>query len=314
LRSDNGGATVRIDDLDLNLLVSLDALLRERSVSRAAVFLSRSQPALSAALARLRDHYHDELLRRVGNQYELTPFATQLLERTGPALASIERVFSIEPDFVPERSDREFRIAMPDEAHLVLLPALERYVRKRAPDVKIRVVTLTGELATEAHQALRSIDAMVLPHGMLSGLPYADLYDDRWVCVASSDNPRIGDSLTREIIEACPMVLTHHRPTGSPGGRPIREAGIEPNWQISTESFLALPALVTGTDRIALIPERLARIMPNDGSFRILELPFDSQPITIAMWWHPINEQDPGHAWMREMFILAGRTLRQTPA
>jgi DNA-binding transcriptional LysR family regulator len=305
---------VRIDDLDLNLLVALDALLRDRSVSRAAVRLSRSQPALSASLARLREHFRDDLLSRVGNQYELTPFATQLLERTGPALADVERVFAIEPDFVAAKSDRTFRIALPDETQVVLLPVLERYIRKQAPKVRIQVVTLTGELSVQAHQALRTIDGMVLPHGFHSGLPYLDLYEERWVCVASADNHLIGETLTREALETCPMVLTHHSPGGTPGARPLREVGIEPTWEITTESFLALPALVAGTGRIALIPERLAHLVADSAltSLRILELPIENVRFMLALWWHPMNERDPGHAWMRDMFALASRALRNS--
>lgn len=305
---------MHIDDLDLNLLVALDALLRDRSVSRAAVRLSRSQPALSASLARLREHFRDDLLHRVGNQYELTPFATQLLERTGPALADVERVFAIEPDFVPGGSDRTFRIALPDETQVVLLPVLERYMRQHAPKVRIQVVTMTGELSVQAHQALRSIDGMVLPHGFHSGLSYLDLYEERWVCLAAADNERIGETLTRENLEACPMVLTHHSPGGTPGARPLREVGIEPDWETTTESFLALPAFIQGTKRIALIPEQLARRIPDTGAFRVLDLPIENTHFMLALWWHPMNERDPGHKWLREMFALASRALRSGAA
>ena len=111
-------------DLDLNLLVSLDALLPERSVSRAAARLGRSQPSLSESLARLRRHFRDDLLARVGNHYELTPLAAQLAEQTTSALAAVARVFASEPDFDPAIAEREFTVLISDYAITVLGPEL----------------------------------------------------------------------------------------------------------------------------------------------------------------------------------------------
>src|SRR5687768_1337459 len=96
--------------LDLNLLVSLDAILQQRSVTRAAAQMGLSQPALSASLARLRRHFDDELLTRVGNDYRLTPLAAQLRESVRLALTGVERVFSAQPQFDPASCTREFRL------------------------------------------------------------------------------------------------------------------------------------------------------------------------------------------------------------
>jgi DNA-binding transcriptional LysR family regulator len=101
---------VNLGNLDLNLLVSLDALLEQRSVTRAAEQMGLSQPALSASLARLRRHFGDELLSRVGNTYRLTPLAVQLRPRVRLALDGVERVFSAQPDFDPAESTREFSV------------------------------------------------------------------------------------------------------------------------------------------------------------------------------------------------------------
>lgn len=115
-------------NLDLNLLVALDALLRERNVTRAAEQMGLSQPAVSAALSRLRRHFGDELLSRVGNRYELTPFATQLVVRTPPALAGVKRVFDTSPDFDPSAVEREFTLKGSDYAAAVLGPVVAELV------------------------------------------------------------------------------------------------------------------------------------------------------------------------------------------
>ena len=105
---------VNLASLDLNLLVSLDALLQERSVTRAATRMGLSQPALSASLARLRRHFGDELLTRVGNEYRLTPLAVQLKELSRLALSGVERVFDAQTEFDPASSRREFSLLVSD--------------------------------------------------------------------------------------------------------------------------------------------------------------------------------------------------------
>src|SRR3954466_7494989 len=117
-------APVNIASLDLNLLVSLDALLQERSVTRAAARMGLSQPALSASLARLRRHFGDELLARTGNEYRLTPLAAQLKPRVRLALEGVERVFTAQPEFDPSESTREFSVLLSDYASALLGSAL----------------------------------------------------------------------------------------------------------------------------------------------------------------------------------------------
>src|SRR3954452_15208537 len=111
---------VNLASLDLNLLVSLDALLQERSVTRAAARIGLSQPALSASLARLRRHFGDELLTRAGNEYRLTPLAVQLRDLARPALTGVERVFTAQTEFDPARSNREFHLLVSDYGVAVL--------------------------------------------------------------------------------------------------------------------------------------------------------------------------------------------------
>src|SRR4029453_12375404 len=120
---------IKIANLDLNLLVSLDALLQERSVSRAATRLGLSQPALSASLSRLRRHFGDDLLARVGNRYELTPLAAQLVDVPSSAMAGVLRVFTSAEQFDARTASREFTVLMSDYATTVLGPELAEGLR-----------------------------------------------------------------------------------------------------------------------------------------------------------------------------------------
>jgi DNA-binding transcriptional LysR family regulator len=303
---------VALSNLDLNLLVALHALLEERNVTRAGVRIGLSQPAMSAALGRLRRHFHDDLLVRVGNSYELTPMASGLLDPTTVACASIERVFAAQPDFQPATADRTFSVVLSDYALAVLGGALSLALRERAPNVRLDLLQLTPAAVDDSVHTLRTADALLLPHGFLRDHPAIDLYRDRWVCVAWTGNTAVGAELTMEHLAKLPWVVSYHRPNAfTYAARQLSALGIEPRIDLVVENFMALPLLVVGTDRLALIQERLARLWGSSADIRVLPCPYDAVPIVEAMWWHPMHTRDAGHAWLRELFADAGRDISQ---
>jgi DNA-binding transcriptional LysR family regulator len=301
---------VNLSNLDLNLLVPLDALLRERSVTRAAASLGLSQPSLSSSLARLRRHFHDELLTRVGNSYELTPMAVQLRQRTEAALISVERAFASTPRFDPATSQREYRVISSDYPMAILAGQVGRILAERAPNLRLRFERLTPDFVDGVPDSLRDIDALVLPHGYLTDVPHRDLFSDTWMCLVSSDNPKVGDTLSMEQLSQLPWVFTYHSATAfTAAARQLQTLGIELRVQMVVESFLALPFLVTGTDRIALVQAHLVPRLTAAGDVRALPCPYDVVPLVDAMWWHPIYNFDPEHAWLRNVFAEAGRSI-----
>ena len=292
--------------LDLNLLVSLDALLQQRSVTRAAAQMGLSQPALSASLARLRRHFGDELLTRTGNEYRLTPLAVQLRELARPALTGVERVFAAQPQFDPASSTREFSLLVSDYGAAVLGNALAGLLAEEAPRTRLRLSANTPRAVDRAEQVLLSTDLLVLPRGFLTDLSSRDLYRDEWVCVVSTDNADVGDELTVEQLETLPWVVTYHGPTAStPAARQMRMLGIEPRVQVVTETFLTVPGLVAGTPRIALLQRRLVDLLPVEVAVRALPCPFEVGPLLEAMWWHPAFDDDPEHAYLRDVVVRA---------
>jgi DNA-binding transcriptional LysR family regulator len=295
-------------NLDLNLLVSLDALLEQRSVTRAAQQLGLSQPALSASLARLRRHFGDELLSRVGNAYRLTPLAGQLKPRVRLALDGVERVFTAQPDFDPAESTREFSVLVSDYGCAVLGDTLAQLLAEEAPSARLRLSHNTPGAVDQAQQTLLSTDLLVLPHGFVTDLPHADLHRDRWVLVVSAENADVGEALTVEQLRTMPWVATYHGPTAStPAARQMRMLGIEPRVQVVTESFLTVPGLVAGSDRIALLQERLVQLLPLSAGVRALPPPFDAGPLIEAMWWHPVYDRDPEHGFFRDLVRRAAQ-------
>jgi DNA-binding transcriptional LysR family regulator len=307
---------VRVDlrSLDLNLLVTLDTLLKEVSVTRAAHELGVSQPAVSAALRRLRRHFDDQLLRRTGNTYALTPLATQLKEHTGVAIHAVQRVFEASPAFDPAAGQREFRILSSDYAMAVLGEALGTVLDQQAPGVRIYLEHHTPAIVDHAAEHLRVVDGVLMPHGFLSGLSFTDLYEDGWMCLVSTTNRRVGDELTMQLLAELPWAFTYFSPAAfTPAGRQLQILGVEPRVQIVVESFLALPFVVAGTDRIALVQSQLVPRLTASGDVRALPCPFDAVPIAEALWWHPMYERDPAHVWLRRVLAQAGRQIASRP-
>ncbi len=307
-------AAVAVDrmlaNLDLNLLVTLDALLRERNVTRTAEALGVSQPAVSAGLARLRRHFGDPLLTRSGNRYQLTPLAARLLALTEPALAGVRRVFDVTPDFDPSQVEREFTIITSDYAATVLGPLIARRLAAAAPGVRLRLQQTTPHTVDQAHETLRNADGLLLPHGFLTDIPFLDLYEDEWVCIVSADNVLVGSALTVELLAALPWVVLYHRRTAfALATQQLKVLGVEPRVEVVTDGFLPMPFLVAGTRRVALLHKRLAALLAIPAGVRVLPCPFEVAPLAEAFWWHPIYSNDPAHIWLRGVLAEAAGVL-----
>jgi DNA-binding transcriptional LysR family regulator len=294
--------------LELNLLVALDALLTERSVTKAAEKLRLSQPALSASLARLRVHFDDPLLVRDGNTYRLTPLAARLGEQTAIALDAARKVFANEATFDASTSTREFTVYGSDYAFATAGAAVANAVRETAPGIRFRFIQHTPAIVEDPSNTLRTVDGMLLPHGFATDLPCIDVYEDGWACVVAADNPAVGEALTMEHLRDLPWVFTYQsRSAFTPAGRQLQMIGIEPHIDVVVEGFLTLPYFVVGTDRIGLVQRKVADRMAAAGDIRVLDPPFDVVRLAGALWWHPMHTDDPSHVWMREQFLRYGR-------
>lgn len=297
--------------LDLNLLVSLEALLTERSVTRAAERLHLSQPALSASLARLRTHFNDPILARRGNTYELTPFAMRLTEHTTTALEAARRVFESQATWAPQQSTREFSIYGSDYGFATIGAVVSRLATERASGVRFRFMLHTPSVVEDAANRLRSADAMIIPHGFLSDLAYEDLWRDDWFAVVAESNEAVGDELTMDDLATLPFAMTYaSRSAFTSASRQIQQLGVEPHIAVVVESFLSLPHFILGTDRVGLIQGALVPIATATPGIRAVRLPFAATPLVNALWWHPVHSRDPEHAWMRSLFEEAGRIVQ----
>ncbi|WP_240770274.1 LysR family transcriptional regulator [Nocardioides sp. GY 10127] len=303
-------ATTALTNLDLNLLLALEALLAERNVTRAAARLGLSQPAVSASLARLRRHFGDELLHRTGNRYELTPLAEQLVPRVGSAVFGVQRVFDTTPAFDPTTTEREFTLHLSDYALAMLGGPLTSLVSTRAPGARLRFRPNNAATVDHAFEALRGVDGIVVPPGFLAELPNLPLYEDGWTLVVDAHHPVPEGGLTLDDLGRLPWVTTYHERTAVVTvERQLQMIGVEVDVRVVADSFLALPFLVAGTDHVAVLPSTLARTLQHAAPVRLVPCPWDPVPLTESLWWHPSHRADPAHAWLRSQLQEAGRTV-----
>jgi DNA-binding transcriptional LysR family regulator len=197
--------------------------------------------------------------------------------------------------------------------------ALSQAVQRAAPSTRLHIRLVRESLATEFSDGIRFVDGMVAPPTNGFALPdtrSAELFRDRWVCVLDKKNPVLeGDGPLRvRDLAALPWVAPYYR-AGTRGVAPVpvmRQLALldlTPRIAVRVESYLAVPYFITGTDRIALMQERLATRLAASTSLEVVECPGELEPVAEALWWHRQYEDDPAHAWLRRVITETARRL-----
>jgi DNA-binding transcriptional LysR family regulator len=286
--------------VDLNLLVTLRALLEEGNVTHAGARLGMSQPSMSIALGRLRRHYKDELLVRDGRGYCLTPLARALLPSVTESLRLVDSAFGNAEAFVPAKSDRVFSITLSDYSITVLIEPLLRRAGEEAPMVGLELSPIPPDMS-ETNRGLREHDLLIGPMGFAFPGESEILFRDRFVCVVDPSNPLLRDGwLSLEDLGSLPHATAtfgHSKP--NPAERVLEELGVRRHVQVTVSGWLPLPFVVAGTDLVAIVPERLARRVAEPAGVVVAEPPFGHVELIEAVWWHPARTSDPGLAWLR---------------
>lgn len=298
-------------NLDLNLLVPLQALLQERSVTRAAQRVGLSQPACSSALKRLRNHYQDPLLiRGRGGLSNLTALGESLIGPVEIATMHVVRVLRAHSAFDPQDLHREFLLALSDADQQTLAPFIIKRLQEEAPNVSVRFLTPRMSTSHEMNEQLRTVDARVLPTFMASALPSLLLFDERWVCVADRENDRVFPGMDVQTLASLPWVLAYHSPPWI--NFPLKElqvGGVGPRIVAHTEGFAMLPQLVANSDRVSFMPQRIAQIMAASSRLQVVNPPLTVDPFSMSLSWHPIHQQDLAHGWFRKTIQSAAESM-----
>ena len=286
---------MRLAGIDLNLLTSLEVLLDEANVTRAARRLGLSQPAVSHALRRLRELLGDPLLVRTRQGMTPTPRALELRPAVRAALDAAEQVLRSSPAFDPATATRAFTVSMADQASFLLLPRLAERLGREAPGVRLDVRAATADGVA---------DTLDLAVGVFADAP-ANVHDqalwhERFVCVLRKGSPGSRGAFDRKRYLALPHLLV--APRGMPGS-PLDDAlartGERRQVAFRVPHFLVAPHVIATSDLVWTAPESIARAFVDQLPLVIREPPLELRGFTVTMRWHARLHRDPGLAWLR---------------
>lgn len=306
-----------IKKIDLNLLVALDALLRARSVTGAARMLGMSQPAMSAAAARLRKMFGVPLFVRTSHGIDPTPFAESLGGTLRDVLDRIRSDLLQPPVFDPSTARGTITLNMHDVGELVFLPRIVELLARAAPGLDVATVDLPTE---QIEPALRS-GAVDLVLGSFPDLDGAALYQQRlfahsFVCVVRADHRAAGRELTRrQYLEA------QHGIVHAPGAlndaleAELGALGIQRSVRVRIGHYLAVPMLLRKSDLVFTVPEAIGRGLASFADVRVVDLPFQVKKPVVRQHWHSRYGNDERTRWLRgviaEQFMESARNARR---
>lgn len=302
---------MRINKLDLNQLVLLDAMLATSSVSKAATQVNLSQPAVSSALAKFRDYFGDQLLVPSGRKLTLTPFAHTLAEPVRDLLLQVQALTRRRPEIEPSRFDRRITIVASDYIQYTLLAPLFQRAEKEAPGLRFEVRSISGYLSEELEQG--DIDFVVsLAAGVSDRHPSEIIFRDSFSCVAWTGNQQVRNRLSKQQY----LSLGHVAVLLGRGRVPtldqiaMEELGLERRIEVHVPSFTTMPFHVVGTGRIGTLQTQLAKALTQHWPIRVLPCPIPISPIIIAVQWHRYQTLDPAIAWTRGVLRELGAGMQ----
>jgi DNA-binding transcriptional LysR family regulator len=294
--------------IDLNLLVHLDTLLTERSVTRAAARVGIGQSAMSHNLARLRDLFGDELLTRGPEGMRLTPRAVTLVEPVRTTLAQIQTLVSRDEDFDPATAVRTFRFGLPDSMEILIVPTLLARLREVAPGIHLRLYNIDSSRLLDdldADELDLAIGYDVFPHGQAHHKRRL-LFNETYLCMFSAERTGIAPPISLDDYVRLPHVLTSLRPERSVRGvvdDALEKIGRQRTIVLTTPRFLAVPSLVTRAPVVVTMHARLARLFATELGLSLSAPPVELRDIAVSLLWHTSYDRDPAHAWLRQTVV-----------
>ncbi|NDY90262.1 LysR family transcriptional regulator [Ideonella livida] len=301
---------MRLGHFDLNLFVTLDALLETRSITRAAERLHIGASATSSALGRLREHFGDELLVQVGRRMELTPLAISLREPVRDVLLRSQATLAARTDFDPSRAERRFTFHASDYAATVLLAPLSQRLEPLAPGISLDIMSLGDRNLEKLERG--EVDFAVYPDRNASpDHPQEFLLQETHSLVLWTGHRLAQQGLSREEYLQARHVAAQFGNQRLPTfeGWFLEHHGLARNVVATASSFNALPSLLVGTQRVATMHTRLARMYARMLPLVVHPSPFDMPAVQLVMQWNRHNDRDAAHAWLREQLIaVAGET------
>ena len=291
--------------LDLNLLVVLDTLLKERGVNATARRLSTSQPNVSFALKKLRAFFHDDLLVRSGNDMKPTALAIRIREPVRQILSTIDTELFFDATFDPMQSARCFSITTSDIGELVFLPKLLEALAQRAPSVTLRCHSLPpDDLAHAMIEGRVDVALGYFPDMTNGAFLRKKLFDHPFICIARQHHPQIGGALTMEkFLQLGHIVVSEKGRSQELVEARLRTLGLSRRIQLESPHFMSVPLLVSTSDLISTVPLVVGTLYAELTPLNLYEPPFEIPVSELELIWHRSPHQDAGLLWFRKLII-----------
>ncbi|MCH9692559.1 MAG: LysR family transcriptional regulator [Gammaproteobacteria bacterium] len=311
---------MQLEKADLNLLVYLDVLLRERNVTHAANQLGLSQPAMSSGLKRLRALFNDPLLVRTREGMLPTERGLQLQPMVREVLASIDQVIQPKQDFEPSVTHRTFRIMASDYTESTLIPPLLKLLRQQAPGITLDIMTPSDVNFADVEQG--KVDMVI---NRFDSLPQSfhqtTLWKDTFSCVMRTDNPVLRSYDLQTYLCAQHIWVSKTGMGVGVGVDPedvqrlgwvdeaIGRLGQKRNISVFTRHYQVAMLLVEQSDLIATVPTRMAQLAQANPQLVRRAPPLLIPPLELKMAWSPLLQQNAAHQWMRRLIQAVARGL-----
>lgn len=292
---------MRFNGLDLNLLLAFQILMEERSVTRAARRMNVSQPAMSAALGRLRDYFRDDILVAHGKQMYPTVHAEGLVGPVSQFLGDLNALLVSTARFDPASTQRSFRIVASDYITTSVIGPLSRRLAETAPSVRLDMMLPSEEAAQLVLEG--KADLIITPEDFIvPDQPAELLCEERQLVIGWSDNPAFAGQINADAFGRLGHVAVHVGSNRVPSfaDRQIERMGLERRIDLTCGCFTMVPWLICGTSRIAVMHERLARQMAGQFPLALSEMPFDFPVMREMLQYHRAREADEGLRWLRD--------------
>ena len=286
--------------LDLNLLVVFDAMVEHRNVTRAAEAIGLSQPAMSAAVGRLRTLFDDPLFVKTGAHMRPTPRAAQLAPSVRQVIVTIKGDILQAQTFNPSEAQRTFTIVAPDIAEIKLLPKLLACFAEQAPRANLRTLAMPRHAAAEVLESGEAELAVgYFPDLRKAGFYQQKLFSAGLACVVRRDHPTIGATLSLKQYLAASHALV--RPEGREHvfDQALQQRGLKRRVVLEISHYMSLLPVIESTDLVATVPQDLAELFVSHAAVRMLPAPVTSPPVEVMQFWHSRFHKDPGNVWLR---------------
>ena len=288
--------------IDLNLLVAFDALMAERSVTKAGRRIGRTQPAMSAALSRLRGLFNDQLFVRGQGGLQPTPRAIELAEPLGRALEEIGRTLGFAQEFDPAMARMTLNIALQEHAAFKLLPKLVHRLQEQAPATKlaIRAYTARDDAISLLDAGEADVAVGVPPSSAPGRIFVRPLFVERYVCFVRKGHPIADKPLELDTFLSLEHLLVS--PEGDRFGHTdtaLAQLGLKRSLAITLTQMYAAPVLVAGSDLIATLMRGVVEVSGYEDRLVALDPPLPLDPCSYVMCWHRRNDAHPAQSWLR---------------